>query len=135
MLGVDLSRVQLHQDASRARAVGAAAYATGDHIVTAGTHLRDETLSHELVHVAQWRTHPAATETVEGRRRAEDNAARIAADLGAGRWPREPLAPPGGALQRDPVPGSLTEVALEDLISSTLSRNVVAGDAVIEQDR
>src|SRR5262245_46126329 len=74
LLGFDFSRIRIHHDPARAHAAGAAAYAIGDHIVGARDPLPAATLGHELAHVAQWHVHGVATETVEGRDRAERNA-------------------------------------------------------------
>ncbi len=128
LLGCDLSRIQIHHDPGRAGAAGAAAYSIGEHIVAASDPVPLTTLGHELAHVAQWRTHGIAAENAEGRYRAERNAERIGADLAAGRRPSESPARPGAALQRDPLPESLGEVALESQISSILARPVAAGD-------
>lgn len=127
LLGVELADVRVDHDPARAAAHGAAAFADGANIVI-GDSGGEERLAHELVHVAQWREHGRADATVGGRRRAEANARDLGADVAAGRRPRASLSPPGAALQREQLPASLDEVALEAVITSTLSRRVGAGD-------
>jgi outer membrane protein OmpA-like peptidoglycan-associated protein len=69
LLGADLRRVRVHDDAAAAVAAGrwhAAGYAAGEHVVLGadagepGSTRRAETLAHELAHVLQHRQDPAA---------------------------------------------------------------------------
>jgi hypothetical protein len=102
-LGSDLSSVRVHTGGTAqqsARALGAQAYTTGDHVVfgagaySPSSSAGQRTLAHELTHVVQQRSGPVAGTTVGGvslshpsdpfERAAEASADRVMAAGGSG---------------------------------------------------
>jgi Domain of unknown function (DUF4157)/Putative peptidoglycan binding domain len=98
--GHDFQAVRVHTDAraaSSARAIGAAAYTVGEHIVFGSTEFAPtpgrglEVLAHELTHVVQQRVRPASASEHEGvgGDESEELEARTAASRAGNPSPRE----------------------------------------------
>lgn len=125
--GFDFGAIRIHHDATRPTRLGATAYALDDDIVTSRDPMSRDTLAHELVHIAQRQRHAVPSARPDGRYQAEANATRMAADVTAGRTPRDAITPPGAAIQLD-RPSSLDEVAFEAQLRSLLARPIRTGD-------
>ena len=109
-LGHDFSRVRVHADGrsrSSAQALGAHAYAIGDHVVMGETVGRDglaaaALLSHELKHVAQADAARGSNGSTTGSPAAAEIQARAAATaIAAGGHAREPALPSAGLHRAD----------------------------------
>jgi hypothetical protein len=143
-LGHDFSDVRLHADAKAQRSaveLGAHAYTSGNHIVSATAGIDKHTLAHELTHVVQQRQGPVAgTDRGNGlkvsdpsdryEREAEATAARVMSHGHTEtRAPSEPTTPATGAIQRWAfVGGQQTEPGAEGL---TPEMNQLAADDLV----
>jgi hypothetical protein len=122
-IGADLGRVRLHTDAqaaASARALGARAYALGEHVVFGAGEYSPDTvsgqrlLSHELAHVLQHRRSPMSPSRVRRQEvppAADPNAA--APPLPAG------VMPGTGPIKRTPPAAGTETITFEGVLLST----------------
>jgi hypothetical protein len=130
--GYDFSTVRIHTDAQAARsarAVDALAYTVGRDIVFGQAHYQPTTargrqlLAHELTHVVQQRSAPSAS-SADGlavdspRSKAEQQAERIAAEIGAGEGTRLGASPSRTDM---PASGPIVSRASPEAVGLTLS--------------
>lgn len=150
-LGAGVARVQLHTGAdaaASARAVGAAAYTVGDHVVLGEGRYRPDTLpglellAHEAAHVVQQAgaaSSPRPSRVAAAHEPAEVDAHRVATDVIGGRRARPGTRAEPGTVHRHPddlvaysggQSGSLFVIAAGKLVhtASSVSGHVGSGE-------